>query len=115
MLFYFMDSTVLYYFVVYLDFIDICYSICIVYGLYYFMFAFLLNRMNNSNRGASSNRGVARGGSNRGHGSTEEGECHCKFCFLRKRFGPQPIRFENTDDDDFVENPYGYGLKKKIG
>ena len=115
MLFYFMDSTVLYYFVVYLDFIDICYSICIVYGLYYFMFAFLLNSMNNSNRDASSNRGVARGESNRGHGSTEEGECHCKFCFLRKRFGPQPIRFENTDDDDFVENPYGYGLKKKIG
>ena len=38
--------------------------------------------------------------------------CHCKFHFLRKRFGPQPIRFENLDDD-FVENPYGYGLKKK--
>ena len=111
MLFYFMDSTVLYYFVLYLDFINICCSIYIVYGLYYFMFVLLLNMMNNSNRGTSSNRGVARGGSISGHGSNEEGECHCKFCFLRKRFGSQPIRFE-LSDNDFVENLYGYGLKK---
>ena len=87
MLFYFMDSTVLYYFVLYLNFINICCTIYIVYVLHYFMFALLLNMMNNNNGCTSSNRGIARGGSNRGHGSTEEGECHCKLCFLRKRFG----------------------------
>ena len=76
------------------------------------MFVLLLNMMNNSNRSKASNRGVARGTSISGHGSNEEGECHCKFCFLRKHFGPQPIRFE-LSNDDFVENPYRYGLNKK--
>jgi len=45
-------------------------------------------------------------------GSNEEGECHCKFCFLRKHYGLPPIPFE-LSDDDFVKNPYGYGFRKK--
>ena len=61
------------------------------------MFVVLLNRMDNSEKG------------------THAAKCHCNAVLLLKRVGVKcPIENPPLSDDDFVENPYGYGLKKKI-
>ena len=59
------------------------------------MFVVLLNRMDNSGRG------------------THAAKCHCNAVLLLKRVGVKcPIENPPLSDDDFVENPYGYGMKK---
>jgi len=44
---------------------------------------------------------------------THAAKCHCNAILLLKRVGVKcPIENPPLSDDDFVENPYGYGMKK---
>ena len=70
-----------------------------------------MKMMNSYNRGRLSNRDVARGGSIRDRCRNEAKKCTCHTCFISRICRPE--QEYAISDDDFVEHPYGYGLKNK--
>ena len=71
-------------------------------------------------KASNRDRGVARGGSISDRGKNEEKKYKCQIC--RDFFNCETCKLEEwkkrhvqyeISDDDFVENPYGFGLKKK--